>query len=89
MSHGRYSREEVAERGRAIYEQQIRPKVEPEHVGKFLVIDIETGDYEMDENDVAAMKRAAQKHSADTLYGMRIGYRTMGRIGLRSAAAEG
>lgn len=83
MRQSRYTREEVAARGRAIYEQQIRAKVEPEHTGKFLVVDVETGEYELDEDDVAAMKRAAAKHPSDVLYGMRIGYRTMGRIGTR------
>jgi len=83
MAQPRYTSEEVAARGREIYEQQIRAKVEPEHVGKFLVVDVETGDYELDEDDVAAMKRAAAKHPADVLYGLRIGYRTMGRIGKR------
>jgi hypothetical protein len=89
MGQPRFTRDEVAARARAIYDQQIRAQVEPEHIGKFLVIDIETGDYEMDEDDVTAMKRAAQKHAADALYGMRIGYRTMGRIGARLTGAPG
>jgi hypothetical protein len=89
MKEPRYTGEEVAARARAIYEQQIRDKLEPEHVGKFLVIDIETGEYEMDADDVAAMKRAAQNHPPDALYGMRIGSRTMGRIGARLTRAKG
>jgi hypothetical protein len=89
MGLPRYTKDEVAARGRAIYDQQIRGKLEPEHIGKFVVINIETGDYEMDEDDVAAMKRAAQKHPPDALYGMRIGYRTMGRIGARLTGAKG
>jgi hypothetical protein len=75
------SREEVAARGRAIYEQQIRPRVEPAHVGKFLVIDVDTGDYLMGEDDVALMEQAAAIHPPHSLYGMRIGHRTMGQIG--------
>lgn len=84
MGQPRYSREEVAARGRAIYEERIRTQVEPEHNGKFVVIDIETGEYELDADDVAAMKRAAQKHPAESLYGMRVGHRTSGL-----AVAEG
>jgi ferredoxin len=89
MEEPRYTREEVAARGRAIYEQRIRDTVEPEQIGKFLVIDIETGEYELDEDDVAAMKRAAQKHPVDSLYGMRVGYPTMGRIGARLTRGKG
>jgi hypothetical protein len=84
MEHPRYSKEEVAARARAIYEQQIRAEVEPQDIGKYLVIDIETGEYEIDADEVAVMKRAAAKYPVDALYGMRIGYPTMGRIGVRS-----
>lgn len=81
-----YAKGEVAARAKAIYEQQIRDKVEPEQIGKYLVLDIETGAYEIDEDDIAVMKRASAKHPNGTLYGLRIGYRTMGRIGSRIAS---
>ncbi len=43
-----------------MYERQIRDKVELKHKGKFLVIDIETGKYEIDDDDLAATKRLLQ-----------------------------
>jgi hypothetical protein len=79
-----YTAEEVATRGEAIYEQQIRPKVEATHKGQFVVIDIETGDYEIDADDLAATKRALAKRPAAVLYGLRIGYPTAYRIGGRT-----
>lgn len=84
-----FTREEVAARGRAIYEERIRSRVEPEHVGEFLVIDVDTGEYEMGADEVAVMKRAAARHPVHSLYGMRIGYRTMGRIGALRASWRG
>jgi hypothetical protein len=81
MDQPMLSPQEVAARAREIYERDIRPKVEPQHIGKYLVIDIETGDYDLDADDIAVMKRAAAKHRPDALYGMRIGFPTMGRIG--------
>lgn len=75
MPHSRYSREEVVRRGKAWYEQQLRAQVEPGNVGKFLVIDIETGEYEIDHNEVAALKRAKAKRSDAPLYMLRIGHR--------------
>jgi len=87
MQYPTISKEEVAARGRAIYEQAIRDKVEADNRGKYLVIDINTGEYEMDEDDVAAMKRAAANHPDGVLYGMRVGYPTMGRIGTRRAGS--
>lgn len=49
MPHPRYSSHEIVERGQAFCEQQLRAQVEPGNIGKFLVIDIETGEYEIDQ----------------------------------------
>ncbi len=81
MEQPTLTREEVAARGKAIYAERIQAAVEPGNLGKFLVIDVVTGEYEMGDDDVAVMKRAAARHPAQFLYGMRIGQRTMGRIG--------
>ena len=75
MPHPRYSREEVIRRGKAVYEEQLRAQVEPNNTGKFLVIDIETGEYEIDRDEVAALKRAKAKRSDAPLYMLRIGHR--------------
>jgi hypothetical protein len=57
MPYPGYTAEEVCRRGEEIYEQQIRALVETGNRGKFVVIDIETGDYEMDEDELTASKR--------------------------------
>ena len=82
MGHPRYSSEEIVNRGRAIYDEQLRSRLEPEHIGKFLRIDIETADFEMDANEIAASRRAHEKHPDGAFFGMRAGYRTSGSIGL-------
>ncbi len=81
MPYAKYSPEEVATRGEAVYEQQIRAKVEAENKGKFLVVDIETGEYEIDEDDLSATKRALAKRPEAVLYGLRIGHPTAYRLG--------
>jgi hypothetical protein len=81
MAYLPYTAEEVAARGEAIYEQQIRPKVEATHKGQFVVIDIETGDYEIDADDLTATKRALAKRPAAVHYGLRIGYPAAYRLG--------
>ena len=56
--------------------------MEPRNIGKFLVIGIETGEYEMDDDDdLAASMRAYRKKPDGARYGMRIGYATSGAIG--------
>ena len=79
MPYADYSPEEVESRGEAIY-QQLREKVEAEHKGKFLVVDIETGQYEIDQDDLKATQRALAKRPEAILYGLRIGYPTAYRL---------
>ena len=81
MPYPQYTPDEVAQRGEAIYEQQIRARVEPEHQGQFVVIDIETGDYELDADDLVATKRALAKRPGAVLYGLRIGSPAAYRLG--------
>jgi hypothetical protein len=81
MPYAHYTAEEVASRGEALYEQRIRPQVEAKHKGQFVVVDIETGDYEIDADDLAATKRALAKRSDAVLYGLRIGYPAAYRLG--------
>ncbi len=81
MSHPRYTSEEIVKRGEALYHQQIRAEVETGNEGKFLVLDIETGAYEVDEDELAAVQRAKANNSNAALYIMRIGYATAYRLG--------
>ncbi len=83
MPYANYTTEEVAARGEAIYAKQIRAQVEAGNQGKFLVLDIETGDYEIDAEDLQATLRMLAKRPAAVLYGLRIGYPTAYRLGGR------
>ena len=85
MAHPRYSSDEIVERGLALYDQQIREKVEPQHNGKFLVLDIETGEYEVDMDSRAAFDRADAKRPGAPFYLLRVGFPTA--ITLRAMAA--
>jgi len=81
MPHPQYSSAEIVRRGQALYDQQIRGQVEAHHPGKFLVLDIETGDYEIDVDDVVALQRAKAKHPDAALYILRVGVPTAYRLG--------
>jgi hypothetical protein len=83
MPRTHYTSEEIVQRGQALYEQEIRPKVEPENKGKYLIINVATGEYEMDADDLAASKRAKARFPAAPLYTMRVGYPTAYRLGGR------
>ena len=81
MPYPGYTTEEVGRRGQALYEQQIRDKVETENEGKFLVLDITTGAYEIDEDDLVASDRLLAKYPRAVVYGLRIGYPSAYRLG--------
>ncbi len=81
MSYANYTPKEVESRGEAIYGQRIRDNVESEHKGKFLVVDIETGEYEINTDDLVATKRLLAKHPDAVIYGLRVGFPTAYRIG--------
>jgi len=69
------SREEVARRAKELYEKGIRKQVEvEENVGKMVIIDIETGDYEVDKTGLQASRNLSKKHPNARLFGIRIGY---------------
>ena len=86
MTHPRYPSDEVVRRGRALYEERIRAAVEPSHLGKFLALDIETGEYEIDTDELAAAARAQARNPNAVLYILRIGYRAAFRIGASFAS---
>jgi hypothetical protein len=72
---------EIADRGEEIYAREIRAKVEQAHKGKFLALDVLTGAYEIDEDDLAACKRLRAHHPQAEIYGLRIGYSAAYEIG--------
>lgn len=71
----RYSKEEFAQRGDEIYDRDIQPHVTQADEGKFVVIDIETGDYEMDRDEVVAHDGLLLLHPDAQVWFRRVGSR--------------
>lgn len=76
-------REDIASRGDAIYESRIRPRLRPEDEGKFALIDIESGDYEVDRDEVAASDRLLARHPGARVWMVQVGSRHARRFGPR------
>ena len=62
--------------GRAIYDEKIRGKMQPEDKGKLVVIDIHSGDYEADHDDAAALFRLLARRPGAYVWLERFGYPT-------------
>jgi hypothetical protein len=82
-THPRYGKEEFATRGDAIYEREILPVVEKGNEGKFVAIDIETGAYEVDADDIAASDRLLARVPTAQIWLKRIGSRFVRHFGPR------
>lgn len=81
MSYADYTAEEIESRGRAIYAEQIRDRLNSGHRGEYLVIDIETGIYKVDADDLSATKQLLATRPNAVIYGLRIGFPTAYRVG--------
>jgi hypothetical protein len=84
----RYSKEEFARRGDAIYKKDILPNLGAKDVGKFLAIDIETGEYEISADDMKAGEKLLARLPEAQIWMVRVGYRTVHRIGGRQERRE-
>jgi hypothetical protein len=71
----RYNKEEFARRGDEIYARTIRPQIKREDDGKFVVIDIETSDFEIDTDELAASDRLLARKPDAQMWVTRIGSR--------------
>jgi hypothetical protein len=81
MPYPGYTTDEVGRRGRDLYEKKLRAQLEPTHSGRFLVLDILTGDYEIAADDLTASDRLLARNPQAVLYGVRIGSPTAYRLG--------
>lgn len=57
----KYSREEFARRGDELVASRVRPHLTPADADKFVAIDIETGEFELDANEMNAAERLRKR----------------------------
>lgn len=76
--------DETARLGDEIYERDVRSQVERDHDGKYVAIDVESGCWAIAEDLRAASKalRAQQPQAVD-VWLLRVGHRTLHRMGGR------
>ena len=84
----RYSKEEFARRGDAIYEKDILPKVAAKDVGKFLAIDIETSEYEIAADEMKAGNTLRARLPEAQIWMVRIGYPSARSFGGRQVRQD-
>jgi len=81
VSTAKRSLDELAGLGGDIFERQVRPVLRAEDDGKFVAIDVGIGDYEIDEDDYAAVARLRSRQPAADVWLMRAGSPATYRMG--------
>jgi hypothetical protein len=71
----RYDKDEFARRGEAVYECDIRPTIGAANKRDFLAIDIETGAFEVDTDELAASDRLRTRVPNAQIWLRRVGSR--------------
>lgn len=80
MSLTQYTSEDVVRIGQERYERTIQEKVEADYRGKMLVLDIESGDYEIATEDIVAYDALKARRPDAITYLVRVGEPTAFRI---------
>ena len=79
----RYPKEEFARRGDQVYETQVRPHLKAEDQGKFAAVDIESGAYEVDVDELVACDKLTARLPQAQIWMVKVGSRYMHRFGGR------
>jgi hypothetical protein len=68
------SREEIGRLGRDVFDRQVRPRLRPEDDGKYVAVDVDTGDYETDADDYTANMRLLARRPGARIWLTRAGH---------------
>src|SRR5205814_4581842 len=82
MPHPRVPSEVIDQQGQEIYENRLREQLETEeNIGKILAIDVETGEYAIAEDPLAAGRQLLARRPDAAIYALRIGYDAVYALG--------
>ena len=77
----RYSKKEFARQGDSLYESKVRPHLNDEDDGKFVALDIDTGEYEIHKSEITAGDRLRKRLPEAQIWMVRVGSRYLHRFG--------
>lgn len=80
-----YNHEEFARRGGELYENKIRAQVEAGNDGKVVAIDVDSGQFEVGDDALAASDRLLARRPDAQPWFVRIGHAALHRFGQRGS----
>ena len=75
-----FTKEEIARRGKEIYERDIRSLVEAGNKGRVVAIDVRTGEYELADDALTSASQLRARLPEAEIFFMRVGYPGLHRI---------
>jgi hypothetical protein len=85
----RYPKEEFARRGDELFDRVVRPGLAPVDNGKYVALDIDTGEFEIDADQLAAIHRLHARLPQAQVWLVRVGSPSLRRFGGRDVDAPG
>ena len=74
----------LSQQGKRVYQERLQSLLEPEHIGRFVAIEPESGRYFLGDSGVEAMVAAQQAMTGSLFFIARVGYPAANKIGGRS-----
>ncbi len=74
------SDEEIERLGEEMIDRRIKPRLVPDDDGKFIAVDVDTGDFELDKDDYSAVMRLRTRRPDAEVWLGRAGYSTAYKI---------
>ncbi len=80
--------DDIVQRGRAIYDRDLRARLEAEHRGRFAAVDPDTGDYTVADDELGAVHALRERRPGVRPFILRIGSRVTYRVGARAISGR-
>ena len=65
---------EIAKKGEEWYDKKLKAELEPTHKGRFVAIEVSTGEYVLANTPESALEQAREKYPGKFFHLMRVGY---------------
>jgi hypothetical protein len=77
----RHTKEEAARLGTALFERVVKPNLRTEDDNKFVAIDVDSGDYVVDVDELAASDRLLERRPDAYIWTERVGWPAAHKLG--------
>lgn len=73
--------EQIAERGQKLYDEKLKSKLEGSQRGKFVVIEVESGEYVIADSLIDALQEAQKKYPGKLFHTVKVGFAGVFKMG--------